>query len=93
MPTERSTEQPASKVSDDNEPVPVTAKEQNNVAKGCNASEKESEDIKASGSSSTAADPVKGDDTAAKARQRQERFKALQARAVCFFFFFLCFAA
>ncbi|KNG86867.1 pre-mRNA-splicing factor syf2 [Aspergillus nomiae NRRL 13137] len=81
MPTERSTQQPASKVSDDNEPVSVTAKEQNNVAKDCNASEKESEDANASGSSSTAADPVKGDDTAAKARQRQERFKALQARA------------
>lgn len=92
MPTERSTEQPASKVSADDEPVSVTAKEQNNAAKDSTASQKGPEGAKASGNSSATVEPVKGDDTAAKARQRQERFKALQARAVGFsisFFLFL----
>ena len=89
MPTKHSTEQPASRVSDENEPVSITAKEQNNAAEDSAASQEESRGTEASGSSSKVVESVKEDDTATKARQRQERFKALQARAVGFSFFFL----
>lgn len=47
------------------------------------SAEKEVMDAKAgTASDNTGADESKGDDAAAKARERQERFKALRARAV-----------
>lgn len=73
MSAERSTENPASNPSDTNEPVSVQVERPSDSAEESNNVQKESEEV--------AAKSVEEDDTAAKARQRREKFKALQARA------------
>jgi pre-mRNA-splicing factor SYF2 len=74
MPAKRSPEQSAEK------PASSQAEQRNDEDK--KAAQKEPEVLEPSENSSTEAIPMKEDDSAAKARQRQERFKALQARAV-----------
>ncbi|KAE8392404.1 hypothetical protein ETB97_003154 [Aspergillus alliaceus] len=73
MSAKSSAEKPASNPSDTNEPGSVQVERPSDSAEGSNNVQKESEEV--------AAKSVEEDDTAAKARQRRERFKALQARA------------
>lgn len=78
MPPKRKTEDSTANPAD-----PKQAIEQTNEAEEPATLGNEEESNKGSGESSTdvTTDP-KDDESAAKARQRQERFKALQARAV-----------
>ncbi|KAB8239494.1 pre-mRNA-splicing factor SYF2 [Aspergillus alliaceus] len=73
MSAKSSAEKPASNPSDTNEPGSVQVERPSDSAEGSNNVQKESEEV--------AAKSVEEDDTAAKARQRRERFIALQARA------------
>ncbi|KAE8349673.1 SYF2 splicing factor-domain-containing protein [Aspergillus coremiiformis] len=81
MAAERSTEQPSSRPSDGNTPVSADVEDHNDVAEDSNTAQKEPEKGDDSGSSSTVTKAANEDGTASRARQRLERFKALQARA------------
>ncbi|KAE8149017.1 SYF2 splicing factor domain protein [Aspergillus avenaceus] len=71
MPADQSTEPSASKSADDKGPVSTETEHGNEAAETTATTQKDSVDAK----------PAEDDDTAAKARLRRERFKALQARA------------